>query len=254
MKLILAFLIALIVCVLPTVCRAQFPEGGPVPLSTVNKDDLHTGFRFGYNATDSLYKYPGEYRADGNWFANGKSSFYGIGDVFVESYLAPGNVFSPSRLWGTFELGGRTTVAKRTYVDAFYRHQSAHNVDSVRYADVRWQFVGLRYRRIMGDVDVWASGSYSTQRVLDNYSTDFEAHSTYRHGYVFGRPVTVDGDVHYVGEIHSYRSGFFDYDIEPSVGLNKTVSVYVSYGMLHDENTPDGKTSVPFIVGAEVAL
>jgi len=224
-----------------------------MPLSTVKKDELHSSFRFGYNA-NSMYTYPGEYRADGNFIANGRSSVYGLGDIFIESRVKPEDIFGPNRLWGTFELGGRTTVSTKTYIDIFLRHQSAHNVDSISGPDSMWDNVGGRYHQSTGNCDVWASAAYYTRRFYLTYSTDYEAHATYRHGSLFGRPVSIDGDLHYVAEVSGPRPGFFDYDIEPSLLLNKTMSVYVDYGLLHDEDQPDGKANVPVIIGAKVEL
>ena len=234
-------------------CVAQIPEGGPMPLSTVKKDEVHTSFRIGYNA-NSEYTYPGEYRADGNFFANGRSSAYGLGDIFIESRIKPGHTLGPNRMWGTFEAGVRTTVSSKTYVDIFLRHQSAHNVESLSGPDSMWEDVGARYHRATGNCDIWASAAYYTRRIYLTYSSDCEVHATYRHGSLFGRPVSIDGDLHYVAEANAPRAGFFDYDIEPSVSISKRMSVYVDYGVIHDEDQPDGRTDIPVIVGAKVDL
>lgn len=237
-----------------TACHAQFPEGAPMPISTVKKEELHTSFRFGYNANDSLYKYPGEYRADGNFLSNGHSALYGLADVLIESRIKGGEVFSPSRLWGTFEVGGRTTLAKNNYGDLFIRHQSAHDVDSVNLPDSMWEYVGGRFHHADGNYDYWVSAGYYTRRIYLNYSTDYEGRIEYRFGSLSGRPFVLAGDIHCVTENSGPRSGFVDYAIEPSLFVNKHVSIFVDYGLLHDEDAPNGKTAIPVIIGANVAM
>lgn len=230
------------------------PQGPPLPLCTVLKDELHTCARIGYDASGGVFRYPGEYSGDTNFFANGRQSLYGLGDVFIESYLGPKYVFQPSRLWGTFEVGARDALKPGQYCELYLRHRSAHDIDETTLPDDMWEYVGVRYRRTSSNFDAWMSGAYYTRRILVNYATDAQVHGQYRHGMLFGRAVTLDGDVHWVTEQHASRSGFVDFAVQPALWLNKSVSVFAIVGSTHDVDQPDGRSNTPLIAGIKANI
>jgi hypothetical protein len=231
------------------VSRAQFPQGSPLNTSGIQKDELHTNFRFGYIANDQFYKYDGQFGADGNLVPLRKSSLYALGNISVQTILINKSVFQPDRLWGTFEVGARTETAPSTYWELFARHQSAHNIDGIIRPESLYEMIGGRYRR--GGLTL--ALAHVTRTAYLHYKTDAQAHDAISAGTLFRRAVTVDLDVHYVREDGGPRSGFVDYAVEPSVALTPKVSLFLNVGTVHDADQPNGVTESQVEIGIKAA-
>lgn len=241
------------IAILSSPAYAQFPQGPPLPVSGVHKDELHSSFRLGYIANNQYYKYDGQFMADGDLFVKGKDAVYAFGNITIQSRLINKSVLQPDRLWGTFEAGDRHAVSRHAVVEVFMRHQSAHSIDNTAGPESLYEMAGLRYRTTSGRSTVTVGAAYITRTALLDYGSDGQIHVTYDAGSLGRRKLTVDVDVHGVTETGGGRSGFVDCSIEPSLALSDKISTFVTLSTLHDADKPNGKTENIVMIGLKAA-
>lgn len=234
---------------LSSACRAQFPQGPPIPLSGVQADEMHMMSRFGYEGNSGLYKYHGEVEEDGNFVSLGGSSVYGFADLAVGCGIKPGNILQPDRLWGTFEVGYRRKCDESRLVELFYRHQSAHCVDRDDWPESMWEMTGIRLRQESGRAQLGGSIGYYDRRIYLDYDMDAQAFVSYHFAGSEGREAFLDLDVHGVTEHKAFGPGYVDYSIEPKLQLTRRLGIFGVYGLEHDVNKPDGETDQPLVIG-----
>jgi len=247
-------LLLFIILTAPSLCKAQFPEGPPIPISGVESDEMHMASRFGYEANSSLYKYHGEVQQEGNFAALGGTSLYGLGNLALGCGIRGGNILQPDRLWGTFEFGIRRKYQEKRLAELFYQHQSAHSMDRDDWPEAMYEMFGVRLREELGRANVSSSIAYYNRRIYLDYDMDAQARISYHFAGSEGHKACIDFDLHGVSENSAFGAGFIDYSIEPSIQLTKRYGLYATYGLEHDIQKPNGETDQPIVFGVKAQM
>jgi hypothetical protein len=232
--------------------QAEVPEGPPVPSADLSAYVAHSRTDLDYYLATQVYRYRGRYAITYNAFRVGKVGVYGFGDADVEVRTG-GNQFQPDRLLGTFEGGVRGPVGQGS-VGVFVRHFSSHNVDRDDRAQPSWEQLGARWQWSRGRWHVDLSGATYFHHDHCRYQSDVDAHAAWLVVSDSKHPLTIEADLHRVGETGGGRSEYVDYWIEPDLGLSKDVVAYVGYGTVHDIDMADGRSDDPVMVGLKVLL
>lgn len=231
---------------------AQTPGGPPAPNPDLTTNVAHSQVNVGYYAATQMYRYHGSYNVTYNAVKVAGVGLYGFGDVDVEVRTADSE-FQPDRLLGTFEIGGRKSAGNGS-IGLHFRHQSTHNVDRTDRPRLSWEQVGVRYQVAKPSYSFAISTAHYVHHDNCRYDNDVDLRGSYVLIPSGRNPVSLAGDLHYVGESGEGRSGYVDYWIEPSIALSRNASAFLGYGLVHDIDRPDGRTDNPLMIGLRVSI